>query len=200
VTSEAEAVLRFWLDDASRSPDHATARNAVWFGRDPGLDAEICERFGTRVEAARTGDLDEWLETPRELLAWVILVDQFSRNVYRDSAAAFEADPRARAAALRALSLGWDRELAPIERVFLYLPLEHSEALVDQDRCVALCAALGAEVAEEWKPIFENYSQYARKHREVIARFGRFPHRNRVLGRPDTDEEREYLSAGGGFG
>ncbi len=143
---------------------------------------------------------DAWLEAPRELLAWVILVDQFSRNVYRGSAAAFEADPRARTVVVRALSLGWDRELAPIERLFLYLPLEHSVALAAQDRCVALCAALEAEVAEEWKPVFASYSRYARGHREVIARFGRFPHRNRVLGRTETDEERAYLEAGGGFG
>ena len=165
MTNEAEAVLGFWLDDASRSPDHATARNAVWFGSDSGLDSEICQRFGPRVEAARVGDLDAWLEAPRELLAWVILVDQFSRNVYRGSAAAFETDPRARAAVLRALSLGWDRGLAPIERIFVYLPLEHSEALADQDRCVALCAALEDEVAEEWKPHFAVNSRYARAHR-----------------------------------
>lgn len=200
MTAEAEAVLRFWFQDAGRSPEHATARNTVWFGGDPCLDAEICERFGTRVEAARAGDLDAWLESPRELLAWLILVDQFSRNVYRDSAAAFEADPRARAAVLRALSLGWDRELAPIERLFLYLPLEHSEALADQDRCVALCATLEDEVAAEWKPVFAGYNRYARDHREVIVRFGRFPHRNRVLGRTDTDDERAYLEGGGGFG
>ncbi len=193
MNAEIESVLDFWFADAREAP----ARNAVWFLGNPTFDAEIRTRFGDLVEAARAGELDPWQETPRGALAWVILVDQFSRNLHRGTAAAFEADARALEVAKRAIERGWDRELPLVERVFFYLPFEHAENLHDQDRCVALLCGLESECDTNWKPLFSGYVGFGRHHQEIVARFGRFPHRNRVLGREDTDAERAFLEAGG---
>ncbi|QNM96664.1 DUF924 family protein [Chitinimonas koreensis] len=182
------AVLEFWFagGDAPRQ---------AWFVKDPAFDAAIAARFGEQVAAAQAGGLQHWRATPDGLLAYLLLLDQFSRNIYRDTPRAFAGDALALAAAHAALEAGVDRTLPPVRRVFVYLPLEHAESLAEQDRSVALFEALAAE----W-PAGANYLDYAQRHREVIARFGRFPHRNAVLGREATAEEQVYLAQpGSGF-
>jgi uncharacterized protein (DUF924 family) len=177
-----DEVLHFWFDG-----DPATFRE-VWFEREAAFDAR-CERFSAALRDAKAGALNHWTETPRGTLALIILLDQFSRNLYRNSPEAFAADPKAREVACGAIARGIDQQFGPIERIFLYLPFEHSEVLADQDEAVRLFAAIG-----------ENHLDYAERHRDVIRRFGRFPHRNATLGRVNTPEEDAYLAEpGAGF-
>jgi uncharacterized protein (DUF924 family) len=171
-----QSVLAFWR---AAGPDK-------WFATDAAFDAAIRERFMTTYEAAAAGAL-AWDDDPEGALALVIVLDQFPRNLFRDSARAFAADPLARSVALRAIAHGFDQKVALAERSFFYLPFEHSEALADQERCVALNRASGDPDALKWAEI----------HADIIRRFGRFPHRNRVLGRATTSDEQAFLDGGG---
>lgn len=186
-----DAILDFWF------PADQTRANQLWWGKQPELDAEIRERFGPTVHAARAGHLDAWAERARGRLALIITLDQFSRNIHRNDPEAFAGDVRARALTHEGLVRGHDRELRPIERVFFYLPLEHSEFLVDQESCVELMRRLADEVEPAQREMFAGFVDYAIKHRDIIARFGRFPHRNAVLGRVSTPEELEFLTQPG---
>jgi uncharacterized protein (DUF924 family) len=174
-----DAVLDFWF-----AGDPATHRK-VWFEKDVGFDA-ACARFTDALREAKSGALDHWTETPRGTLALIILLDQLSRNLHRGSPESFAADAKARQIAGEAVAKGFDRALGPVECLFIYLPFGHSEDLADQDEAVRLFAALDNE-----------QSDWARGHREVIVRFGRFPHRNAVLGRPCTAAEEAYLAESG---
>jgi len=176
----AEAVIACWK----------RAGPARWFARDEAFDAMLRERFLEAHFAAARGEDEEWLETADGALALVLLLDQVPRNLFRGSAHAFATDPLARRVAAHAIAEGFDAKVDPALRIFFYMPFEHSEAIADQDRAVALCEALGDA----------NYIGYAHKHRDVIARFGRFPHRNVALGRASTEAEASWLAAGGGFG
>jgi uncharacterized protein (DUF924 family) len=158
-----------------------------WFSKDDALDAAIRARFLAAYEAAVAGDLAHWELTAEGALALVIVLDQFSRNMFRASARTYAADPLARAVADRALAHGFDQAVAADLRTFFYLPFTHSEAVADQERCVALYRALGD--AESLR--------YAEDHADIIRRFGRFPHRNAVLGRETTADEQAFLAAGG---
>jgi uncharacterized protein (DUF924 family) len=160
-----------------------------WFAADAAADAEIRDKFHDLYTAALAGLLVCWEDDASGALAHVIVLDQFPRNMFRDTAAAFAADPLARAAADRAIERGFDHEVAETERPFFYLPHMHSEALADQERCCELCRAAGDE----------GTLKYAEHHADIIRRFGRFPHRNAVLGRVTTPEEQAFLD-GGGFG
>jgi uncharacterized protein (DUF924 family) len=174
----AEDVLAFW-----RAAGHER-----WFEDDAAFDGEIRERFAaTYEEAAATGSLSDWEASPQSALALVIVLDQFPRNMFRDSARAYAADPLARAVARRAIAKGFDRQVAMPERTFFYLPFEHSEELADQERSVALMRETGDADSLKW----------AELHADIIRRFGRFPHRNAVLGRATTPEEQAFLDAGG---
>jgi len=184
--------LDFWFG-APGSDDYGESR-AVWFKKDPAFDEALRVRFGAVHAAAAAGRLDSWSHDPDGCLALVIVLDQFSRNLFRDSPEAFAHDAQALALAQRAVDAGFDRTMLPVQRMFFYLPFEHSEDLAQQRRSLELFEGLRA-FAEMAKPI-----DYARRHYEVIARFGRFPHRNRILGRVSTPEEREFLShPGAGF-
>lgn len=181
-----EEVMDFWF-----AGDPSLAR-PVWFEKSTGFDA-ACARFAAARDQAKAGGLDHWIATPHGALALVILLDQFSRNLHRGSAEAFAADRKALAIARAAVAQGYDRTLAPLERVFLYLPFEHAEDLETQDEAVRLFEALRGQVDE--KTI-----EFAHRHRDVIRRFGRFPHRNAVLGRTGTAAEGAYLAQpGSGF-
>jgi uncharacterized protein (DUF924 family) len=158
-----------------------------WFVQDAAVDAEIRDKFQDLYTAALAGSLGHWEEDASRALAHVIVLDQFPRNMFRGSAAAFAADPLARAAAGRAIDRGFDRQTAMAERPFFYLPYMHSETLADQERCCELCRA----VADE------GTLKYAELHADIIRRFGRFPHRNAVLGRITTPEEQAFLDGGG---
>lgn len=169
-------VLAFWFED------DASQYREKWFQKDVDFDAS-CTRFSDALRSAKAGALDHWCETQRGTLALIILLDQFSRNLHRDSAEAFAADTKARSLARAAVAQGLDQSLTSFELTFLYLPFEHSELLADQDELVRLFTPLG-----------EDLSKYAVEHRDVIKRFGRFPHRNAALGRECTPEEIAYLA------
>jgi uncharacterized protein (DUF924 family) len=158
-----------------------------WFKKVAAFDDAIRLKFEPTHHAAARGEYDAWAETPEGSLALLILLDQFPRNLYRGSAHQFATDPKARAIARAATERGFDREVDPILRNFFYLPFEHSEDLADQDYGISLVAEAG--VADDLK--------WARLHRDIIARFGRFPHRNAALARTTTPEEQEFLDEGG---
>jgi len=190
--SEAQQVLDFWFGRAGEA--HYGRERAVWFRKDTAFDAAIRARFEPLWEAARRGELGSWRDAPADALALVVLTDQFPRNMFRGMAQAFATDPLAREVAREALERGVARAVTPVQRVFFYLPFEHSENLSDQDLAVQLFSALDSETGDT------DYAPWARRHREVIARFGRFPHRNAALGRASTPEEQEFLrQPGSGF-
>jgi uncharacterized protein (DUF924 family) len=175
VHAKAEEVLAFWFEGLM--PEQ-------WFAKSDGLDREIDERFGALRNAVLENGAAEWRDDPRALLAAVILLDQFSRNIHRGTAEAFAADPLAQQLASLAVERGWDRAMTPEQRQFLYLPFEHAEDRELQAVSLSCFEALGLE-----EPL-----EYARQHAEVIARYGRYPSRNAALGRASTPEEEEYLS------
>ncbi len=176
-----EEILQFWLDECG--PDR-------WFEKTETLDQEITERFGETWKAATEGKFALWLTYPNGVLAYVILTDQFPRNMFRNDDRAFATDRAALAAAKSAIAKGWDLRVDTPARQFFYMPLEHSENLSDQDRAVRL-------TCERIKDA--TFMLHAQAHREVIRRFGRFPHRNAVLGRKSTNAEQAHLD-GGGYG
>jgi uncharacterized protein (DUF924 family) len=158
-----------------------------WFEHEDAFDAEIRSKFLATYEAGAAGRLDDWQSTPDGTLALLILLDQFPRNLFRDDARAYATDPKARAITERPIARGIDRLFPLPERRFFYLPLMHSEDLGDQERCIALCREAGDDEG----------AKHAEIHADVIRRFGRFPHRNRALGRDTSEEERAFLDAGG---
>lgn len=194
---EARDVLDFWFGDEPDPRQVVESRSARWWGGGPDLDAEIADRFGMLVRTAMAGGLEGWSVTPRGNLARILLLDQFTRNVFRRQAKAFAGDPIARRLALAAIDDGSHLELRPLERVFVYLPLEHAEDLELQARCVKLFERLIADAQPEAAEVVGPYLDYAVKHHDIIARFGRFPHRNPVLGRTHTDAEKAWLDDGG---
>lgn len=197
MTATAEALLDCWFGDDIESPEAVAKRNLLWFRGGAEFDALLCERFAELPARAVQGELDSWRDATRTNLALVLVLDQLPRNLYRGMARCFEFDALAREVAEAALARGDDRALAPLEAVFLYLPFEHAEDLDAQERCVALFASLQERVPATLRPQFETSIAYANQHREVIRRFGRFPHRNSCLGRASTDAERAYLASGG---
>ena len=170
-------IVGFWRDAGAKR----------WFAHDQAFDTEIRSRFEAVHMAASRGDYADWVETAEGALALLILLDQFPRNLYRGSAHAFATDPAARAVARNAVERGHDRTIPPPLRLFFYMPFEHSEDPADQTRAVELITAAGDE----------GYTRFALLHRDIIARFSRFPHRNACLGRASTDEELAYLASGG---
>ena len=186
MTLQPADILDFWFEG------DAAAQRDKWFEKDAAFDT-LCARFTAAIRDARGGRFDFWAATPRGALALIILLDQLSRNVFRGSPEAYAADPHARAIARAAIDAGFDTQLTPVERMFVYLPFEHAETIEDQDVSVRLHEALREALGEETVG-------YADRHRDVIRRFGRFPHRNAVLGRINTPEEDAWLAQpGAGF-
>jgi uncharacterized protein (DUF924 family) len=194
---DAEAVLDFWFGPQGSASTVAGRQRALWFGKSAEADRAVTQHFATTLADARAGRLDRWADTPRGRLALVIVLDQFPHHVFRDQPQAFASDAQALALSLAALDAQEERMLAPIERVFLYLPLEHAESLEMQTHSVALFEGLAQEAAVDERALFENFLDYARQHRDVVARFGRFPHRNEILGRASSTEEIEFLKQPG---
>lgn len=194
----AAEVLEFWfgaIDPEDGSwPEEQTE---LWFQGGARADRVITERFGEDIERAARGEYSSWEETPRGQLALILLFDQFTRNVWRGRPEAFQYDDRARAISHRLIELGGHTELWPIERLFVYMPLEHTEALEPQRLCVRLMEQLEQEVPEAMRETFAYFTEFARRHLEIIERFGRFPHRNATLGRVSTPGEVAYLDDGG---
>ena len=182
-------VISFWFG-APASAERGLPRKA-WFEKSVEFDAGIRDRFSAVFEAAEAGRLDAWQDTPLAALALLIVLDQFPRNMFRGTARAFATDSRALAVARGIVARGYDAAYLTVERAFAYLPFEHAEDLAMQRESLALFARLPPG------PASASYRDYARRHHDVIARFGRFPHRNEILGRASTAEEREFLSQPG---
>ncbi len=197
---QAREVLVFWLKDGLESGWPSQNQNALWWGGGPSLDRDIDRRFGDLVRAATEGGLADWEGTPATRLALVLLLDQFTRNVFRGRPEAFKGDTRAQALVLDTLAQAWDRELPLAGRVFLHMPLVHSELIALQDKAVAGFEAIQAGAPAEYKPDVEGFVKSAREHRDIIAQFGRFPHRNAVLGRNNSAREQDFLQHGPRFG
>jgi len=197
MAAQPEDVLDFWFGPPGTATEVAGRQTKLWFGKSPENDRIVVERFATTLVAAAAGELASWTATPRGRLALVIVLDQFPHHIHRDTPQAFATDPQALEQSLAALAADEDRQLPLVERVFLYLPLEHAESLAMQERAVALFERLAHEAEPDVRAPFESFLDYARKHRDVVARSGRFPHRNAILGRPSTPEEIEYLKLPG---
>ncbi|MDE0224999.1 MAG: DUF924 domain-containing protein [Gammaproteobacteria bacterium] len=195
----AADIVGFWLGPSPNDPDAAKKASGRWYTPDDQFDDEIRRKFGAAMAQARAGALSGWQETAERALALVILLDQFTRNAYRGTADAFSGDAMAREVATGALARGFDRILSIPGRLLLYHPFEHSEDLDDQRRSVALFSGLAAESPSEWREYIDSFVRYADAHLEVIEQFGRFPHRNGILGRESTPAEQEWLSTHGGF-
>jgi len=189
-TSESEAVLDFWFG-APGSSAFGTARKA-WFSKDAAFDAAIRERFGALVERALGGELAAWSDDPRSALARILLLDQFTRNAFRGTAQSFAGDASALLAARRMVRSRQDEALPPFMRAFAYLPFEHAEDPAMQDEAIRLFSRLVNDAPEH-----ADMLDYAHRHRQVIERFGRFPHRNQILGRPSTAEEIAFIEQPG---
>lgn len=187
----AGEILDFWFLSPGMS-GHGQYR-AEWFRKDDGFDAAIRDRFSAVVESALTRALPE-PTNDRETLTAILLLDQFTRNIFRGTPRAFAGDAQALAIATQLVATGRDKNLDPWQRWFSYLPFEHAESLLEQERSVALFAALAREMQ---MPAFDSALDYAEKHRAIILRFDRFPHRNAILGRPSTGEEAEFLTQPG---
>jgi uncharacterized protein (DUF924 family) len=187
----AQDVLDFWFGEPASSTWGQARRE--WFVKDAAFDAAIRERFGAPLEQALSGGLRDWdAQGPAGVLARILVLDQFTRNAYRNTPQSFAGDPLALAAARGLVERGADRELAPMQRAFVYLPFEHAEDPYMQERAVELFSNLAAEF-----PGFDEMLDYAHRHRGVIARFGRFPHRNEILGRASTPDEIAFLQQPG---
>lgn len=188
--TEPRAVLDFWFA-ASGEPEHGAVRD-LWFRKSDTTDRRIAERFGPLIEQALRGELEAWAAEPHSALAQIVLLDQFTRNTFRDTPRAFAGDKRALAAAMAMVGSRQDEALLPVQRVFVYLPFEHAEGIVMQEEALRLFTRLVAEA-----PALQNMLDYAQRHHDVVQRFGRFPHRNVILGRQSTADEIEFLKQPG---
>lgn len=201
---EALEVRRFWFGKLPLRPDGVKARLALWFGASAEeqrrVDELVRSRFGALVERAAAGDLAAWADSPRRRLSLILLLDQFPRHVFRGTERAFASDREALALTLSGMQSAADAALTPVERIFFYMPLQHAELRDAQDESVAAYRRLLNEAPEELQAMFASALESAELHQSIIARFGRFPHRNRVLGRANTAEEETYLSQGRTFG
>lgn len=186
---QANEILDFWFGKPDEA-DYGKPRK-VWFIKNPEFDQEVRSRFLKDYQQAATGELDDWKTSPHGCLALIILLDQFPRNMFRGQPQAFATDPQALAYAQHAVAQGFDKQLLPIQRQFIYLPFEHSENLEHQHQCIELFSMLKDH------PECSSCVDYAHRHHKVIERFGRFPHRNKILGRETTPEEAEFLKQPG---
>lgn len=197
MSTPVDAVLSFYcgeLGPDGRAPEEKTS---AWWKKDPAFDQSIRDMFGGLHAVLNAGQRPDWLETPEGNVAAVIVLDQFSRNMFRDTAGMFASDERALALACEAIALGWDKQLPFAHRALLYMPFMHSERLTMQERCVALFDELAKETEGACSEAAQNNHGYAVRHRDIVARFGRFPHRNVALGRVSTEEEEAFLKEPG---
>ena len=184
LTHRAEMLLEFWF--APEGPSERDQLRDIWFQATPEFDAELTERFRADYDRAAAGVYELWRVAPRTCLALILLLDQLPRNLFRNSPRAYATDAAALGIASEAVARGHDRAIAPVPRSFFYLPFQHSESLADQEIGMRLYADLPEH------PDKGAFVEAARRHHEIIARFGRFPHRNGILGRPSTADERDF--------
>ena len=186
-------LLEFWFGRKESDSKVIEEKSSLWWGKDEKTDAYIRTHYSDLLARAAQGLLNDWLNEPRGYLAMIILVDQFSRNIYRNSPRAFRQDEQALDLAMRGTASAVDKKLTPVERVFFYMPFEHSESVAMQERSVSLYQGLLDEVADADKEKFIGYLDFAVKHADIVKRFKRFPHRNEILGRASTRTEIEFL-------
>jgi len=195
--AEAEEILSFWFGELNDQGCASEERRKSWWTKSEDFDRMIRSRFLSTYDAIAARQREDWRNAPRSSLAYIIVLDQFSRNMFRNTDKMFIADSLAREACCEGLDSGFDAELAFDERVFFYLPLEHSEDIRDHDRCLGLFRGLCESAPESLETDAKRYLDFAERHRAIIERFGRYPHRNEVLGRRSTDEEIEFLAQPG---
>ncbi|MCH7829917.1 MAG: DUF924 domain-containing protein [Proteobacteria bacterium] len=196
-----DAILSFWFRKQELSAPQIDRRMDLWFGADSVLDLEIEKEFADDVEAACDGRLDHWAAEPEGRLALIIIIDQFRRNIYRNTAAAFSKDRLALKLCVEGAVEKKDKGLTPIQKVFFYMPLQHAESRKVQAKSVELYNRLAESVSPTYRETFLTVAQFAELHKDIIDQFGRFPHRNTILNRENTAEENEYLTTDDtGFG
>lgn len=192
-----QQLLNWWFGEGITAGEISNEKGRLWFGYDPEQDAEARERFGKLVDQAIAGELDDWAESPLGWLALILLLDQLPRMIYRGTPNAFAGDAHALQLVRDGMAHGGDVLLAPIQRVFIYLVLEHSENLSVQDLAVQQFESLRSIADAHEQKVFADFLDFAERHRQVIARFGRFPHRNEGLGRQSSDAELAFLAQPG---
>jgi uncharacterized protein (DUF924 family) len=192
-----EDVLEFWFADAASSPDVARERNKFWFNGNPETDSEIWKIFEDVITDAAGDIYDQWGETGLGRLALIILLDQFPRNIYRGTSEVFRYDERALALAGQGVTLGQLAGLSIPEQAFFLMPYQHSEDISVQRAGIQLMQAMTNEASEEWQAIAQGHLDFAVRHHDIVAAYGRFPHRNSLLGRSSTEAEAEFLTDGG---
>jgi uncharacterized protein (DUF924 family) len=190
-------VLEYWFGCEHDIERIIKDKADLWWKKAPEVDRKIAERFGLLHNQAASGELNAWMDDPKQRLALIILLDQLSRNMFRDTAEAFKSDNQALAITTDGIERGMDSDLRPIERVFFYMPLEHSESIEIQDKSVDMFKVLVQEVPDELKDRMKGYLDFALEHQHIIQRFGRFPHRNKLLNRESSTEEIEFLTKPG---
>jgi uncharacterized protein (DUF924 family) len=189
-----DAILAFWFREAELSAPQVDRRMDTWFSEDAVFDHEIADRFSEDVESASAGQLEHWADEPRGRLALILLLDQFRRNIYRGTAEAYALDKKALKLCVEGARDKKDDGLSPIEKVFFFMPLQHSESPKVQAKSAALFSRLAEAVTPTYRETFQTIAHFAELHADIIEAFGRFPHRNAVLGRENTPEESEYLA------
>ncbi len=192
-----ERILSFWFKEHELTAPQIDGRMDTWFGEDPVFDHEIEKLFAGDVEDASSGAIDYWAHQPRGRLALIILLDQFRRNIYRGTAEAFAKDKAALKLCVEGAMQKKDKGLTPVQRVFFYMPLQHAESRKVQKKSVEIFQRLAEAVSPTYRETFETVAHFAELHHDIIEQFGRFPHRNKVLGRKNTPEEEEYLAGEG---
>ena len=193
----AKSVYEFWFGSEPITRASISHKAKLWWSGGPDFDYDIERRFGKLVEAAAKGAFKDWLNEPKSALALILLNDQFPRNLHRGSGKAFAQDHLAREYAKSLVATEQFGQMHPVEQTFALLPFEHSENLADQEFCVASFKTMLAKVDADWREATEGYLKFAELHAEIVAQFGRFPHRNKALGREATAEEKEWLAEGG---
>lgn len=192
--SRIDVILAFWFKEHELTAPQIDGRMDVWFGDDPIFDEEIAREFTGDVEAASEGRLDHWAENPGGRLALILLLDQFRRNIYRNTAEAFAMDKAALKLCVEGAMEKKDKGLTPIQRAFFYMPLQHAESARVQEKSCELYRRLAEVVSPTYRETFETIAQFADLHHDIVDQFGRFPHRNKLLNRANTPEEEEYLT------
>jgi len=197
MSSIIEEIHRFWFGVLKTPADFPREKVAFWFMKNDNVDRLIREAYLSILEDTLQGLFEDWKKTPRGYLCMILVLDQFPRHIYRNKPQSFAQDPLALELVLKGIEKGIDQDLFPVERMFFYMPLQHSEDLKNQERSVALYTDLLEDVHQMMKPPFLEFLKYAKMHLDVIKRFGRFPHRNAILSRPSTPEEEAFLKTPG---
>ncbi len=195
--ADIRRILDFWFSKQELSAPQIDSRMERWFGADPAQDQQIGREFGELVSLALDGRLDAWAATAEGRLALILLLDQFCRNIHRGTPRAFAGDRQALKLCVEGSMGNEYKTLSPVQRVFFFMPLQHAESLSVQEKSVRIFNALAESVSETLKETFLTFAHFAELHRDIVERFGRFPHRNRHLGRANTPEEEAYLAAEG---